>query len=421
MKKIIFAGAAPDTGNLGVSALLESMLKGVSSRNKAEYLILDHSKGIRKQKIHINGKELEVIYCGAKHGKRIYLPENFSNIRLSSKLSGWGNPIAKKLLSANIMLDISGGDSFTDLYGSKRFRAITLPKLIAIENKIPLILMPQTYGPYADSKAKEIASFIVKSSYMAFARDEESFQVLKELLGEKFDEEKHIQGVDVAFLLDVRKPAVLPINKINDWFKERSRPTIGINISGLIYNQIENSYSQYGLKANYKKVILLFIKKILEKTNANIVLIPHVLVEESNYESDLKASKEVVNSFTEDERKRIGLIENNYVASEVKWVISQTDWFCGTRMHSTIAGLSMGVPTSAIAYSIKTRRVFKTCGQEKQVIDPRELNTEDVVDGLWNCWIQKEKVKQQLANVLPEVMASANAQMDLICQKISTT
>jgi hypothetical protein len=42
------------------------------------------------------------------------------------------------------------------------------------------------------------------------------------------------------------------------------------------------------------------------------------------------------------------------------------------------------------------------------------------VNGLWNCWLQKEKVKKQLADALPEVINSANKQMDLICQKILT-
>jgi polysaccharide pyruvyl transferase WcaK-like protein len=89
-------------------------------------------------------------------------------------------------------------------------------------------------------------------------------------------------------------------------------------------------------------------------------------------------------------------------------------------MHSTIASLSTGVPTAAIAYSIKTRRVFKTCGQELQVIDPRELDTQDVVDGLWQCWLQRDNVKTSLRQHLPGILAAAKQQMDLICTNISS-
>mgnify|MGYP000659732870 CR=1 FL=1 len=420
MKNIILAGAAPDTGNLGVSALLESMLSGVNDNGNNEFLVLDHAKGLRKKTLELNGNNVNITFCGAKHGKRFYQNENFFNIRFSLKFLRAFNPIARKFSLANVILDISGGDSFTDLYGEWRFKAITYPKLIAIENNIPLVLMPQTYGPYSSLKTKKIASEIVRSATMAFARDEESFDVLKELLGDKFDKEKHKQGVDVAFLLNSSKPEVLPAKKIQEWFDTPSEPIIGINVSGLIYNQIEKSFSQYGLKANYREVIYLLIKKILDETNANIILIPHVLVDENNYESDVAASKHVMELFSEDEQQRIELDLNSYGATEVKWLISQVDWFCGTRMHSTIAGLSTGVPTTAIAYSIKTRRVFKTCNQENQVIDPRELNTADVVEGLWEGWLQRDETERSLAESLPKVIETANNQMDLIRRKIAS-
>ncbi len=41
-------------------------------------------------------------------------------------------------------------------------------------------------------------------------------------------------------------------------------------------------------------------------------------------------------------------------AQELKWVIGQTKAFAGCRMHSTIAALSMGVPTVSVSYSAKS-------------------------------------------------------------------
>ena len=62
-------------------------------------------------------------------------------------------------------------------------------------------------------------------------------------------------------------------------------------------------------------------------------------------------------------------------ATEVKWVISNCDHFCGTRMHACIAAISQGIPTSAIAYSGKTEGVFASVGCESYVIDPREFDS----------------------------------------------
>lgn len=419
-KKIIFAGAAPDTGNLGVSALLESMVSGVSDKNNQELVVFDHSVGLRKCIININGVDVDITLCGAKHGKRVYQFENFTNIRYSAKLGGGINPIAKCILSSNVMLDISGGDSFTDLYGEWRFQAITLPKLIAIENNIPLILMPQTYGPYLSSKAKTLAEKIVRGSTLAYARDEESFNLLVDLLGDEFDENRHIQGVDMAFLLKKASPLKMPSKRIQDWLQDVNVTNVGINVSGLIYNQIEKSYSQYGFKANYQDIIYQLIKKILNETDANIILIPHVMVSETHFESDFGAIKKVISLFSSQEQERMDLVLDHYDASEIKWIISQVDWFCGTRMHSTIAGLSTGVPTAAIAYSLKTWRVFKTCNQESQVIDPRELDTVDVVDGLWECWLHKKETSNLLEKSLPDIFVLAKKQMEMIRLKIST-
>jgi len=99
---------------------------------------------------------------------------------------------------------------------------------------------------------------------------------------------------------------------------------------------------------------------------------------------------------------------------QVKWVISQCDWFCGTRMHATIAGLSTGVPTAAIAYSLKTAGVFETCGQGEHVADPRELSTDAVIESLWKSWNARVETRESLAAGLVPVLDQANRQMDQI-------
>jgi polysaccharide pyruvyl transferase WcaK-like protein len=420
-KQILLAGAAPDTGNLGVSALFYSTVAGVSERlTDHQLIVFDHGAGIRD--LQIAGKEdktLAIKLCGAKHSRRYYQNENFTNIHISCKLGGGINPIAQCILHSTAMLDSSGGDSFTDLYGSWRFKAITYPKLIAIENKIPLILLPQTYGPYLSTDSRNQAAKIVKDTTMAWARDAESFEELKSLLGSAFDENKHYLGVDVAFLLPSKASPIALSNTVQNWLTERKVATVGINISGLIYNQPDKAHSQYGLKANYQQVVYHFIKKLLTETDCNIVLIPHVLVAEKHFESDMAACKHVLNLFQDADKQRIEIISDSYDQCEIKWVISQMDWFCGTRMHSTIASLSTGVATAAIAYSLKTWRVFKTCGQEQQVIDPREIDTQAVVDGLWQCWLQRHQVKLSLQQQLPKVLSIAKQQMDLICATIA--
>ncbi len=424
-KQILLAGAAPDTGNLGVSALFYSTAIGICTRlTDHQLVVFDHGIDVRNLEITGgNDEKFNVALCGAKYGRRYYQNENLTNIRINAKLGGGINPIAKRILKSTAMLDISGGDSFTDLYGSRCFDAIIYPKLIAIENDIPLILLPQTYGPYSSVDVRDKAAEIVKRSAMAWARDAESFAELKNLLGDAFDEHKHYLGVDVAFLLPIKAPNIPLSIKLTNWLEKRTSAIVGINISGLIYNQPDKARSQYGLQADYREVVYKFIKKLLSESDCNIVFVPHVLVAETHVESDIAACKQVLNLLSETEKQRVEIVFDSYRYNqcEIKWVISQLDWFCGMRMHATIASLSTGVPTTAIAYSIKTWRVFKTCGQEQQVVDPRKMDTQEVVDGLWQCWLQRNQVKQSLQERLPEVLMAAKQQMDLICKTIAAS
>lgn len=334
---------------------------------------------------------------------------------MSAMFGGLGNPGVRAIAHADAVLDISGGDSFTDLYGRRRFNGVALPKLITLQQQRPLILLPQTYGPFKSRRSRRIAKRLVRGATAAWARDERSFIALRELLGEAFDPNRHHSGVDVAFLLPKFEPVKPLPEPIHRWLNaERERPTIGFNISGLIYNDPKAAVQRYGFRADYRQLVKEFLRRILEETEANILLIPHVLVEFGHYESDPSANQAVANELHDIADKRLAIVPPDYDQSEMKWIISHCDWFCGTRMHSTIAGLSTGVPTAAIAYSIKTQGVFETCGQGEHVMDPRQRTTDEMVNALFISFQQRELTRPVLAEHLPSVKQQAEHQMDQI-------
>jgi len=107
-------------------------------------------------------------------------------------------------------------------------------------------------------------------------------------------------------------------------------------------------------------------------------------------------------------------LSQQYDPMEIKSIISRTDWFCGTRMHATIAALSSGVPTAALAYSDKTLGVFETCKQGEHVADLRHMSTCDVLDRLWVSWCQRKAERERLASALSDVRRDVQKQMDEI-------
>jgi polysaccharide pyruvyl transferase WcaK-like protein len=321
------------------------------------------------------------------------------------------HPFIRVLDQCDAILDVSGGDSFSDIYGSNRFWSVIRPKLIAKRRGIPLFLLPQTYGPFRGHRTRRIARDAVLAARMAWARDRYSFEALKNLLGSDFDESRHREGVDMAFNLRAVDPGEKLGSEIRQWVHEKPvHPLIGLNVSGLIGLDSAWAKRRFGLRANYLDALLAFIRAAMQQSDLRLLLIPHVTASLGSRESDPAACLRILDELSPRLRSRIKVAPTSLDECEVKWLISKTQWFCGTRMHSTIAALSSGVPTAAVAYSDKTRGVFESCSVENQVIDPRRLETPAVIDRLIESFERREETRQVLSTTIGGVKARAAEQ-----------
>jgi colanic acid/amylovoran biosynthesis protein len=414
LRNVCLFGASPDTGNRGVTALCHSVLSHLNTRDVNRITVFDHGTGLRDDVVDFGERQVPIKLCGAVHSRRYYRSECLWNIRLSTWARGAFNPAAQAIRNADAILDVSAGDSFTDLYGPHRFQTIVLPKLIALDAGRPLILLPQTYGPFKTDQARQTASRIVRQAKMAWARDADSFAALRELLGVDYNPARHRCGVDMAFALPTIMPRNLPLQLAN-WYSPRERAekeVIGINVSGLIYNQPESAAQQFGLRANYPELVRSFIDWLLQTTNVRIVLISHVMAPKGHPESDYDAACHVVSQLAPEFRDRVAVCSPDYTPSELKWVIAQTKWFTGTRMHSTIAALSSEVPTASASYSLKTRGVYESCGQSHQVFELRHLDTGEMLKLMQESFLRRNVDRLLLSSRVPDVIRRARQQLD---------
>lgn len=423
-------GAPLDTDNLGVAALGQSVLAGIAERFASiDITLFDYGRGVRDAEFSIAGRRVPFRKVGAFPSRRLYASESLWSIRRGCRYDRTSNPAAHRILVADTVLDISGGDSFSDLYGMRRCRAMCLRKRIVIDSGIPLVLLPQTYGPFRSSKAHRMAQRSVRGATMAWARDARSFEILCDLLGPgHFDPARHRLGVDVAFALPANEPRhdrLPPPMRV--WLVrngDREKPLVGLNISGLIWHDPASARDRYGLQADYREAIVgLLVRLLRDSARPRVLLVPHVLTPEGHYESDPHACRLAMQAALDrhpDAAERIAIVPPDFDACEMKWIISRCNWFCGTRMHSTIAALSSGVPAAAIAYSDKTLGVFETCGQGEHVHDPRRLTANDLVERTLASFHQRDAAHAALAAALPCVIAKANEQMDVIATFIES-
>lgn len=396
---IVLAGAAPDTGNHGVTALAQSLILGLAGRGVNHVTVFDQGHGINPVADDNTSTTLQTL--AFKAGKRVYQGANMHQARLK-QLMGLSSPALRAMMNADAVVDVSGGDSFTDLYGPARFDQITLPKLMALDAGVPLILLPQTFGPFQFKRSRRIARHILKGCTLAFARDMASLNYLRELLDADFDEQRHRLGVDLAFGLPSQAPEVaLEAN------------TVGINISGLLWNRSEEARSQFGLKCDYRAALLQLVRRMLRDESVKVHLVPHV-TPSGGSESDLVASRAFREYIPEQLQQRISIEETAKTPSLLKGVIEQTEWFTGARMHATIAALSTATPVSNMAYSRKAAGVFECCGAGAQVHDLRELDTKKLVDSLYSDFEIRNEQAALLKSQLPFVKRRWSHQMDVI-------
>jgi colanic acid/amylovoran biosynthesis protein len=409
--RLNFFGAAEDTPNLGVSALHRATVLALLDRiPDLDLVSFDNGWGERPGRL-MERPERSYRRVGARRSRRLHRPESYVNLRFSARLGGLGNPGARALIGSDALLDITGGDSFTDLYGRDRFAAVTSPKRLALELGIPLILLPQTYGPFGERRSREAARRYVRAARQAWARDEDSYRALCELAGD--DADRCRLGVDVAFGLPPRHPGASWGERVARW-RADGAALAGLNVSGLIWND-PTAGPRFGHRADYRRIVEALARRLLDDEATRLVLVPHV-VPPHGPESDREATTALVAALPPELRARIEVVSGIADPGEVKWVISQLDWFVGTRMHATIASLSSGVPSAALAYSLKARGVFASCGQEAWVADLRSSGEEEIVDVLWRSWRDRDRARPALRRALPLVMERLSSQFDAIVE-----
>lgn len=208
---------------------------------------------------------------------------------------------------------------------------------------------------------------------------------------EYVDNSKLFYFPDPAFVMEskeVKLPNVFENNNV-----------IGVNLSNLITNKKYGSKIDIILDA-YRKMI----DYILEKTESNVVLIPHVMKN-----ADLSTLKVLYENYKENDR--VYLIDNEKLnARELKYIISKCRLFIGARTHATIARYSSCVPTLVLGYSVKSkgiaRDIFGT--EEKYVLPIAELDSEDyLLEGFKWLYDNEEQIRNGLCNVMPEYINKA--------------
>lgn len=253
-----------------------------------------------------------------------------------------GTSLWRSIVDCDVIIDIGGGDVFSDIYGAFSFFSIACQRIAVLAQHKPLILAPQTIGPFKDSYLLPLVAQLVRQSEKVFTRDRESFSFLQQLgVAERAEE-----AIDVAFRLP---------------FDPRPRPPtrvirFGLNVSGLLYQNASTNQFPLGVGMNYPALIARIIQTLKQRPDVSIVLVPHVVGDKNPYVDDVWICEKLATQFG------VEMAPAFRSPVEAKSYISGLDVLAGSRMHATIAAISSGVPAIPLAYSRKFTGIFGSVG-----------------------------------------------------------
>lgn len=352
MKKIVkvgLFGISLESVNYGVTALTYTQLVLLQKIAEESHVVLefvvfadDTKQGVERVKKELGIKNITIKYI----------------VRIKTGIPGYIK-LKKDIKACDFIIDLTYGDSFSDIYGRKAFYLYSLPKLIAIWSRKVLVLGPQTIGPFFSWDVRWLAKYILKHSTYIFSRDIESVKYVESISGRK----DVIRTSDLAMDLPFQKDSMC-------FSKEKLH--VGLNVSQLLWNNDQGN-SKFNMRLSYRELIGMLLEEC-SRREITVHLITHVYDKTEYNEYNL----------SEDLHKTY---ENTVIAPafsdpiDAKNYISCMDVFIGSRMHATIAAFSSGVPVIPISYSRKFEGLYGSIGY-KHCIDCSDSNVASVVNNI---------------------------------------
>lgn len=283
-----------------------------------------------------------------------------------------GGALWRAARRCDLVLDIGAGDSFADIYGASRITKMIAAQNIVMAARRPLVLAPQTIGPFERPRIRRLALNVMRRSRLVATRDTLSTGFAREM-GYRGP---LIEASDVALRLPHDRPAPRP---------PESPVRVGVNVSGLLFNGGYTRDNMFGLKADYPALVRDMLG-FFGRAGCEVHLVGHV-ISPWPVEDDHAVARTLAADFP-------GTIVAPAFASpsEAKSYIAGLDFFTGARMHACIAALSSGVPVLPVAYSRKFAGLFGTLGY-RHVADCKTETGAEVLEKLAAAFENRAQLK----------------------------
>jgi colanic acid/amylovoran biosynthesis protein len=415
-KVVALLGASFNSGNHGVGALASGTLSALlHAQPEARLVFLDYAREAVAGNDRVGERAVRVEMINLRFSKKPWQENHIARLLL---LALWiklmpsgvrrrivqGNSWLRDICGTRVCLSIAGGDSFSDIYGMQRLLYVALPQVLVLLLGKPLVLMPQTYGPFKSPLARALAGWIFKRASAIYSRDQEGLQTVRQLAGAAGGRARF--AYDMGFALEPLPPAD-DVRKQLEVIQQNG-PMVGLNVSGLLYAGGYTRNNMFGLQLDYAALVRSLLDEIIRKGDAQVLLVPHVFGGPEVMESDTAACERIHAEFGQQYAGRLHYLRGNFDQHEIKYIIGRCGFFLGSRMHACIGALSQGVPTVGLAYSRKFVGVLDSIGGGSRVVDLRQLDEAQILAAVREAFAQRDVLRGQLEKKMPAIRQSVS-------------
>lgn len=405
-------GVNHENSNYGVRVLLSGALESLAAASpNCIVRTVDYGKMPTSCREDTSAGEKVVELINLRFSWKLFLPNNIFSLLVFvlvvralpiGRSRAWVlglNPWLRKITEARLSLSLAGGDSFSDIYGLRRFFYVSLPQLLVLWLGQPLVLLPQTYGPFNTRISREVAAYIFKEARAIYSRDEAGVELINSVRKGKG---VPVQTVpDLGFLMSSKPLPERLVDELERWRKGRN--VVGLNVSKLLYMGGYTGRNMFGLREDYKELVDAVVSRLVSETEACVLLIPHVHGADDGEESERPLCRKLLSQYERLHPGRVGFFDEDLNHRQIKGLIGHCDVFTGARMHACIGAVSQFVPTVALAYSDKFAGVMQLAAASVQVIDLRSATVEQVLAGLKRALRSRSELREQLASQMPRI------------------
>ena len=276
-----------------------------------------------------------------------------------------------------------GGDNYTDGYGIADDFLDSL--MLAKRLKKKVAIWGSSIGPFKINEQERIDR--LKQIDLITVREDLTLNYL--------NSHNIISNVvrisDPAFLMEPAKPA--------GWEKPNSKLFVGIGLSSLLASFDLAESENINAHAD-------FANRLIEIHGASVMLVPHVTKYNLSNVDDHTICSRVYEKI--NNKDKCSILSKDFDAREMKYCISQLDYFIGARTHSTIAAMSSCVPTISVGYSPKATGVNKDIlGHENYVISHKDISADNLFQLFLQLMNENEKTKSNIKDNLPTIKDKA--------------